>query len=192
MNPVKAPPHHLIFEGAELTGKTYLIHEVWKKLEARYHSGKGTLDGCIWFNADVGLYGTRDGWPLVESYLKIAKMLSHRNIIFEKLHLTQYLYSSDKDLSKFRAIDNQLVELNFKIVLTISPENEKVFSQRLIDRLHGDSPYKRIAHSPSWYLKKQQEYQKLLKESQLPHLTVENQEFPNNNYQAVLNWLGET
>ena len=52
--------HHLIFEGAELSGKSWLISQVYNYLEPKYNQSDFILDGCNWFNCDVGIYGTKD------------------------------------------------------------------------------------------------------------------------------------
>ena len=42
------------------------------------------LDGCHWFNCDVGVYGTKHGLPIIRHYLKIFEELQEKNILVEK------------------------------------------------------------------------------------------------------------
>lgn len=183
--------HKLIFEGAELTGKSYSIYPVWNHLEQRYNSGAKVMDGCTWFNVDIGLFGTDDGWPLITKYLEIAEMLPHRNIIFEKFHLTHYLYSKEKDTRTFHMIDEKLAGLGFIIVVTTVQQDPVLYTQRLSDRLAGNPAYSRIAQTPEWYLTKDTEYLELVKESTLDHLVIDNTIIPNDNYKTILSWLNE-
>ncbi|PIS05219.1 MAG: hypothetical protein COT81_02295 [Candidatus Buchananbacteria bacterium CG10_big_fil_rev_8_21_14_0_10_42_9] len=183
--------HHLIFEGSELSGKSFTINGVWDALEKKYNSGVGVMDGCTWFNADVGLYGTRDGWELVNHYLNIAKTLNHRNLIFEKLHLTNFIYTKQKDTAKFKSIEKELKKLGFKVILTTYKNDAKLLKKRLNERLQSTPSYKRIARTPQDYLKSQKEYLKLIEQSSLPYFTVDNSKLPNYHYQRILAWLGE-
>ena len=66
-------PHKIIFEGAELSGKSYLMSQIYKAIEPKYNSGGRILDGCHWFNCDVGLYGTSYGQTVINGYLELIR-----------------------------------------------------------------------------------------------------------------------
>ena len=61
--------HHLIFEGAELAGKSWIMSQVYNHLEPKYNSNQGLLDGCHWFNCDVGVFGSEHGRRVIGQYL---------------------------------------------------------------------------------------------------------------------------
>ena len=63
------PKHNIIFEGAELSGKSYLMSQVFDFLEPKYNSGGKIMDGCHWFNCDVGIFGTKHGEIALNKYL---------------------------------------------------------------------------------------------------------------------------
>jgi len=180
---------HLIFEGAELTGKSFTIQGVWNALEQQNNSGQGVMDGCIWFNADVGVYGTKDGWPLIQHYLDIINTLSHKNLIFEKFHLTQHLYTKNSNTQRVEGVENILLEHDFRLIITtVQPQEEKI-QQKLDERLKSMPAYQRIARTPKEYLEMQENYLKLVKKSKLPSLILDNTDLPNNNAEKVLKWI---
>jgi len=183
--------HHLLFEGAELTGKSFTIYGVWNFLEQKYNSGENTMDGCTWFNADVGVFGSADGPALVDAYMAIARKLAHKNIIFEKLHLTDFIYSGGAHAEAFARAERALQELDFKLVLTEVAPNQALFEKRLKERLVGMPSYARIAKSPEAYINAQEQYRALAKKSCLPRLTVDNTQLPNDNAKCILRWIGE-
>jgi len=189
-------PHHLIFEGTELTGKSYVISEIYDALEKKYSSQKfpNLLDGCHWFNTDVGVYGSELGGKILDGYLRIAETLKNRNIIFEKFHITDQVYSNlySRFCPDYRALEKKLSALNFKIIyLEVDPDIE-IFKKRLADRLELYPHYDRIAQQPADYLKQQVTYQKFIAGTSLPVLKVNTSKLPNlqiiNN---ILQWLGE-
>lgn len=183
--------HKLIFEGAELTGKSFSIYPVWNALEEKYNSGLGIMDGCIWINADVGVFGSENGWRLVEKYVEMAEIFDSQNIIFEKLHLTNHIYTDYSNQKKYEEITQRLNQAGFKIILTTTKPDPNIFSSRINDRLRSNTAYQRIAKPTQWYIDKQQEYISLLDTSPLPSLTIDNTVIPNDNYQSVLSWLHE-
>lgn len=50
---MKNPAHHIIFEGAELVGKSYIMSRIYDFLEEKYNKNRNILDGCHWFNSDI-------------------------------------------------------------------------------------------------------------------------------------------
>src|SRR5512145_322970 len=73
--------HHLIFEGAELSGKSWLMSQIYDRLEPKYNRNKNILDGCHWFNCDVGVYGTEHGKPVIEHFCRIFAELQDKNLL---------------------------------------------------------------------------------------------------------------
>lgn len=183
--------HKLIVTGAELTGKSYFIYDLWNTLEARYNKTGSVLDGCTWINTDVGLYGTDDGWVLVENMLNLAQSLESRNLIFEKFHYTQFIYENFKNKDRYQKINQALHDLNFRVVLTTVNPDESLISKRIEDRLRGNTSYQRIVKPPAWHIERQYEYRTVIQESGLPYIEIDNTQIPNENYKTVLEWIGE-
>ncbi len=183
--------HKLIFEGPELAGKSYVIHGVWDFLERKYNLTNTILDGCIWFNADVGIFGTDFGWPVIKKYIEIGNILKSKCVIFEKFHITNHIYTNYKNSDVFTSIDQILYEEGFELIHVSSQFSTNEIQQRINDRLKSNSSYARIAKPPDWYKEKRDEYINLVNESKLKSYTVTNTYFPNNNHEKVLRWLGE-
>ena len=66
--------HHLIFEGAELVGKSYLMNNIYNYIEKKYNNTKVILDGCHWFNTDVGVFGTQIGYDCILQYIQLLNI----------------------------------------------------------------------------------------------------------------------
>ena len=187
-------PHHLIFEGAELAGKSWLMSQVYDTLEPKYNQRKYILDGCHWFNCDVGVYGTKQGASVIKHYLEIFKELRDRNILVEKLHLADLIYNrlhQNKEID-YTEIEKELAELNFKTILICFPEDEDIIQKRIQDRLNIYPHYEKILRSPKWYIGQQQEYRKELQKSTLESLIIETTTLPDPKLsKKILNWIGE-
>ena len=84
--------HHLIFEGAELSGKSWLMSQIYNFLEPKYNQSGFILDGCHWFNCDVGVYGGNNSKNFVQTYIKVFEQVKERNLIIEKFHLSDLVY----------------------------------------------------------------------------------------------------
>ncbi len=186
--------HHLIFEGAELAGKSWIMSEVYKYLEPRFCQSKNVLDGCHWLNCDIGLYGSPLGQTLIKNYLPLLKALSGRNVLIEKFHLTDTVYNwlyQQKKLN-YSQVEKELARLNYKIIFIALPKDEKIISQRLKDRLRLYPHYQRIARPPAWYLSQQKMYFHFLKSSSLPYLVIQTKNLPDRSIlPQILQWLGE-
>lgn len=186
--------HHLIFEGAELAGKSWLMSQIYDYLEPKYNQNKVMLDGCHWFNCDVGVYGTKHGQVVVEKYLEIFEELKNKNLIVEKLHLADKIYrrlhfGEETDYSE---IEKRLEKLNFKIILITFPEDEEVLKKRIQDRLNLYPHYERILQDPKWYIAQQREYRAELEKCKLPHLIIETNVLPDDSLvEKILKWIGE-
>ncbi len=186
--------HHLIFEGAELAGKSWLMSQVYDALEPKYNQNKNTLDGCHWFNCDVGIYGTKHGHPIIKHYLEIFKELQNKNILVEKLHLADLIYNrlhNNLEID-YLSIEKELLDLKFKIILICFPEDKKVLQKRIQDRLNIYPHYEQILKNPDWYIEQQREYQAEIKKSILPSIVIETTTLPDYNLsKKILNWIGE-
>lgn len=185
--------HHLIFEGAELTGKSYVMSQIYDFLEPKYNRHGYVLDGCHWFNSDVGIFGTRYGKPCVEQYVAILKTLKTKNVLFEKLHISDIVYSRlhRKAEVNYRETERELKKLNAKIILCVMKEDTRAIKKRIQDRLQLYPHYERILQNPLWYVRQQREYIKVVKKSILPYLVVDMTRIPSQNYQIILQWLKE-
>lgn len=187
-------PHHLIFEGAELAGKSWLMSQVYDFLEPKYNKEKNILDGCHWFNCDVGVYGTKHGQPIIKHYLNIFKELKNKNLLIEKLYLSDKIYNRlhNKKEINYANIEKALKQLNFKIILVTFPEDKKKLKKRIEDRLNLYPHYERILRNPEWYIKQQKEYLKEIKKTKLPYLILNTDKLPDNNLTLkILNWINE-
>lgn len=178
---MKNPKHKIIFEGAELAGKSYLMSQIYDYLEPKYNSGHKTLDGCHWFNCDVGIFGTKFGQTTIMKYLELFEELNDSNVMVEKFHLTEAVYQKlynhqDFDFSK---IEKRLFDIKAKIILLIFDEDEKLLQHRLNDRLQLYPHYNRIAQKPADYIRQQRLYLELIKKSQLDYLIINSSKLPN-------------
>ena len=187
-------PHHLIFEGAELAGKSWLLSQIYDYLEPKYNQSGYLLDGCHWFNCDVGVYGSRHGQPIIKAYLKIFTELKNNNLLVEKFHLSDIVYSRlrrRKEIN-YLNIEKQLKNLGFKIILITFPPDKKIIRARIADRLKLYPHYERILQKPDWYIKQQKEYLKKIKKTNLPYLIIETEKLPDDNLtKRILKWIGE-
>ncbi len=193
-NNAPAAPHHLIFEGAELTGKSYLMANVYNFLEEKYNTGKEILDGCHWFNTDVGIFGTNFGKRCVEKYIEILDILKEKNVLFEKFHISDIVYNRIHQGVELNYNKTELLlkKLNAKIILCVFKEDEGLLQKRIKDRLNLYPHYKRILQDPRWYIKQQKEYLLEIKKTTLPYFIVDMTEMPNEKYLEILKWVGET
>lgn len=187
-------PHHLIFEGAELAGKSWLMSQLYDRLEAKYNQSGYLLDGCHWFNCDVGVYGSKHGRPIIKSYLKIFTELKNNNLLAEKFYLADIVYNRlhRRQEINYQDIEQQLKKLGFKIILITLPLDKKIIKERIAGRLKLYPHYERILRQPDWYIKQQEEYLKEIKKTVLPYLIVEAKKLPDDNLtNKILKWLNE-
>lgn len=184
---------HLIFEGAELSAKSFLISTIYPVLEKRDHTSSNVLDGCYWFNSDVGIFGTEYGPKIVEKYVEMAEILRDKNILFEKLHISDAVYwemytKSLRELKYLKYVEERLKEMDFKIILTTFREDETLIAKRLEVRLKQYPHYGRIVKPVSFYLQQQELYKTAVKASSLPYLEVDMSDYDTNNANKILEW----
>lgn len=175
------PGHKIIFEGAELSGKSYLMSQVFAHLEPKYNTAGRILNGCHWFNCDVGLYGTPYGQDALHEYMDLLEKLQAANVMIEKFHITEYVYQKlyNNQEYNYADIENRLKKLNAKIILTTFREEEALLEKRLADRLNLYPHYEKIAQKPQDYIKQQQLYKQVLVKSKLEYLIVDSSVLPN-------------
>lgn len=181
---------HLIFEGAELSAKSFLISSIYPILEKRDATSADVLNGCYWINSDIGIFGTENGPKIVEKYVEMAEILKEKNILFEKLHISDAIYQRQYrgvDVN-YSFIEARLKNMNFKIVLTTFREDEALLQKRLDERLKLYPHYGRIAKPIHFYLEQQELYKTAVKSSSLPYLEVDMSDYDVTNGQKVLEW----
>lgn len=191
---MKTHSYHLIFEGAELTGKSFVISQIYNYLEKKHSSKKYPylLDGCFWINADIGIFGSAQGKLLIDNYLSLAKKLKNYNIIFEKFHLTDQVYSwlYRKKIINYQKIEQELKRMNFKIIFLYIDPDTNLFKKRLADRISLYPHYNRIKQTPKNYIEQQKKYELFLKKTRLPYLKINTTEIPNKKIiKQILQWL---
>ncbi|RJQ34447.1 hypothetical protein C4566_02100 [Candidatus Parcubacteria bacterium] len=178
---MKNPRHNIIFEGAELSGKSYLMSQVFNYLEPKYNSGGQIMDGCHWFNCDVGIFGTKFGEITLEKYLDLMEAINDTNVMVEKFHLTEAVYQKlygKKDFD-FSIFEKRLKKIKAKIILVTFSEDSELIERRLEDRLKLYPHYNRIAQKPEKYIEQQKVYLELIKKSKLNYLIVDASTLPN-------------
>lgn len=188
------PKHKIIFEGAELSGKSWLMSQVYDVLEPKYNSGGKILDGCHWFNCDVGLFGTKYGPATLSKYLDLLNILSDAHVMLEKFHFSEAVYQKlyKQTIFDFSSLEEELKKLEAKIILVTLPDDLELINQRIADRLRLYPHYQRIVQPAEFYLAQQREYLDLIKKSQLECLLVETRILPDESkVQEILEFLGE-
>lgn len=184
----------IIFEGAELSGKSWLMSQIYDFLEPKYNSGGKILDGCHWFNCDVGIFGTKYGKVAIEKYLELAEALPKSNVMLEKFHLSEAVYQklyNQKNFS-FSSIEKRLKKLQTKIVLVTFPEDKKLIGKRIEDRLRLYPHYSRIVQKPEDYIKQQRLFLTLIKKSKLESIVIKTEFLPDESkVQEILEFLSE-
>lgn len=185
--------HHLIFEGAELVGKSWLISQIYNHLELHYNKEGHVLDGCHWLNCDVGVFGTKNGRFFLEKYTEILERMKNDNIILEKFFISDIVYNriNKKIELDYSDIEKRLLDLNVKIILCTVNNDKGLILNRIKDRLNLYPYYKRILKDPEWYLNQQKEYLNEIKKTKIPYLEIDMSEIPNQQHLKILEWMGE-
>ncbi len=184
--------HHLIFEGAELSGKSWIMSQVYEYLEEKNNTSQDVMNGCHWFNCDNAVFGSEKGKFVIEQYLNIFTELKERNLILEKFHISDVVYNrmyNNKEIN-YKTLENELKLLNFKIVFIKFPEKTEVLEKRIEDRLNLYPHYRRILKTSEWYISQQQEYEKEIKRSILDSITIETDKLPDLDViEKIKNWV---
>lgn len=182
---------HLIFEGAELSGKSFLMSKIYPVLESKNFTSDNFLDGCFWINSDIGIFGTHYGPEIVQKYVEMADILKDKPVLFEKLHLSDTVYKRQLRLEVFdySEIEKKLKSLDFKIILTTFEEDSTLIEKRLKDRLRLYPHYQRITKEPLYYIEQQRLYLDLVKKSSLPYKEVKLQNFLEEETAELFDWL---
>lgn len=186
--------HHLIFEGAELVGKSWLMSQIYDYLEFKYNKNRVILDGCHWFNSDVGIFGMPHGKKCAQKYMEMLEILKKENVLFEKFHISDIVYNRlhRKKEIPYAVMEKKLKQLSTKIVFCVINEDEKLINKRIKDRLNLYPHYERILQNPSWYINQQREYKKEIAKTSLDVLQVNLSELPNKKeVNKILKWIGE-
>ena len=186
--------HHLIFEGPELAGKTWIMQEIYNYIEPKYNTSKVRLNGCFWLPSDIGVFGSEHGKPVIGSYLNIFKELEDYNYIMEKLYISDIIYNrmhENREVS-YEKEEKILKELNFKIILITYPEDEEILKERIQGRLNIYPHYKNILQKSDWYFKQRKEYLSEVQKSTLPFEIIETKKLPDQKViKRILDWIGE-
>lgn len=184
----------LIFEGAELSGKSFVMSQVYDFLEPKYNSGGRILDGCHWFNCDVGLFGTPYGQVTLNKYVEMFEQLGDTNLMIEKFHISEavYQYIYNQRTYDFSELEQRLLALGAKIIVTTFAQDEELIKKRLQDRINLYPHYQRIAQEPRAYLHQQEVFLEILKKSKLPSLMIDSSVLPNPKIiEQTLDFIGE-
>ena len=171
----------LIVEGAELVGKSYAISQIYARLEGAFHESPHRLDGCHWFNCDIGLFGGPYGRLSIEHYLAMAEAITDRPIIFEKFHLSDIVYHLlyEKRKIRYTDIEERLLARGARLIHCMTNPDPELFRARLEDRVRLYPHYRRIAKEPSFYVQQLEIYRDIIAESKLPRLAVDTSKLPN-------------
>ena len=87
---------HLIFEGAELSGKSWVMAQIYKRLEPAGATSSDVLNGCYWFNCDLGFFGTAPA----------GKILFHQSGRIDNGNLRIFKEEGVEDFYPGEVIDN--------------------------------------------------------------------------------------
>src|SRR3954463_8964442 len=75
------PVCKLIFEGAELVGKSTLTSATYQRLVHAYTSSNEILDGCYYLYCDIGIFSTSLARDYLFHMAKIAELMRYHNIV---------------------------------------------------------------------------------------------------------------
>ncbi len=182
----------IIFEGVELAGKSWLMHQIYDVLERENNKSGKVLDGCAWINADVGVFGTDVGKRYIEKKIELLKEINDRPVLVEKFFISDKVYNlvHNGRLLDYSAVEEELVDMGAKLVLVDVKSDRELFEKRLAERLVGVPHYRRVAKDVDWYLKVKDEYEKEFEASKLDKMRVDLSEIPNDySVGEVLGWI---
>lgn len=185
------PVCKLIFEGAELAGKSTLTQATYQRLVHAYTTSNEILDGCYYLYCDIGVFST----PLAHDYLlymaKIIELMRQRNVVVDKFHLSDQVYQMEY---RHRRVDHRWVEdeilwpIDARIVLvTVDAEH---LAGRLEERLVSDPHYALIQKPIDFYKRMQDKYLAAIKGVTLPYLIVDGAQPVESVVNEALAWAG--
>ncbi|MGB0757587.1 MAG: hypothetical protein ACPGO5_03990 [Patescibacteria group bacterium] len=185
------PAQKIIIEGAELVGKSFICSEIYKHLEPTKNTHTGyLLDGCHWFNCDVGIFGTPAGKKVISHYINIANEITDKHTLFEKFHISDQVYNKlyrNKDTDYIEE-EKKLKSLGFKIVYLHTNETPDLYENRLKDRKNLYPHYNQLPFD----IYKQQcaLYEQYIEQTTLPTLHINTSVLPNNKLiESIVTWL---
>ena len=183
------PVCKLIFEGAELVGKSTLTSATYQRLVHAYTSSNEILDGCYYLYCDIGIFST----PLARDYIfhmaKIVELMKQRNVVLDKFHLADEVYQQEyrgKTVSHRWVEDEILRPLGTRMILvTVSEEH---LEERLQQRLRSDPHYALIKKKFDFYKRMQERYLQAIQHTTLEWLMVDGAIPPEENVTRILSW----
>ena len=179
----------LIFEGAELVGKSTLTSATYQRLVHSYTTSNEILDGCYYLYCDIGIFST----PLAHDYIlymaKIIELMRQRNVVLDKFHLSDEVYQLEyrqQHVSHRWVEDEILAPLDTRLVLVTLDVDQ--LAQRLEQRLLSDPHYALIKKPLDFYKRMQDRYLVAIEKTTLPYLIVDGAQPPEENVNKVLEW----
>ena len=179
----------LIFEGAELVGKSTLTSATYQRLVHAYTSSNQILDGCYYLYCDIGVFST----PLARDYLfhmaKIVELMRYHNVVLDKFHLADEVYQQEyrgKKVSHRWVEEDILGPLGTRIVLVTLSEDK--LEERLQQRLKTDPHYALIQKPFDFYKRMQERYLQAIQNTTLEWLQVDGALPPEENVTRILAW----
>ncbi len=166
------------------------MSQVYPKLEKTNQTSPDFMDGCFWFNCDLGFFGGEYGESMIHKYLEMVEILQDKPILLEKFHLTDLVYRKQhsRTVPDYSQVETSLLALDFGVVLTTFPENPSVLEKRLEDRMALYPHYQRVAKDPSFYIDQQALYREIVNQSALSHIEIELKDFSPEEVSKVLAW----
>jgi len=183
------PVCKLIFEGAELVGKSTLTSATYQRIVHAYTSSNEILDGCYYLYCDIGIFST----PLARDYIyhmaKIVELMKQRNVVLDKFHLSDEVYQQEYRgrMVSHRWVEDEILRpLDTRVILvTLSKEH---LEQRLQQRLQSDPHYALIQKPLDFYTRMQDRYLHTIQNTSLDCITVDGAAPPEENVTRILKW----
>lgn len=183
-------PYRICIEGAELVGKSFITHEIYSALEPTQNSNTPfLLDGCHWFNCDIGIFGTHAGKPMIQHYIELLDHIP-AHVLFEKFHIADQVYAAEfnKKIPDYQDLEKTMLEKNMCIIFLEADMSDTLLERRLQDRINLYPHYK--ARPYELYQKQHELYETFIQKTTLPYLRVDTSTLPNQKIiDTILTWL---
>ena len=179
----------LIFEGAELVGKSTLTAATYQRLVHAYTSSNEILDGCYYLYCDIGIFSTSLAREYIFHMAKIIELMKERNVVLDKFHLADEVYQKEyrgKTVSHQWVEDQILRPLGTRMILITVSEDH--LEQRLQERLKSDPHYALIKKPFDFYKRMQERYLQAIQHTTLDWLLVDGAMPPEENVTRILAW----